>query len=63
MAGFRKTKGKLEELRGKAKERPETSFGDRSPRARGRAETTIANLGRVGEKINDTFKTLSRFNH
>lgn len=56
MIGFRNTKNRFKELRGKAREQTGDDLGDRRMQVHGKAERTTANLKQMGEKIKGAFR-------
>ena len=56
MIGFRNTKNRFKELRGKAREQTGDDLGDRRMQVHGKAERTTANMKQLGAKIKDAFK-------
>jgi uncharacterized protein YjbJ (UPF0337 family) len=52
-----KTKNKVEEIRGDAKERVGQATGDDALRRQGERDQSKANLKQAGEKVKDAFKT------
>lgn len=56
MIGFRNTKNRFKELRGKAREQTGDDLGDRRMQVHGKAERTTANMKQMGEKIKGAFR-------
>jgi uncharacterized protein YjbJ (UPF0337 family) len=55
-----KLNNKVRKLRGRIKRNAGEVTGDRNLQAAGRAEEVGSNLGRIGEKIKDTFRGRGR---
>ena len=52
-----KTRNKVEEIQGNAKEQVGEATGDRDLATEGRADQSKANLKQAGEKVKDAFKS------
>ena len=52
-----KTRNKVEEIQGEAKERIGEATGDTELQAQGERDQTKANLKQAGEKVKDAFKS------